>query len=211
MRQDESYKRHVGPVSVWDKVRARMTPFLVKNGLRPDHTLLDVGCGTMRNALPLIEYLDRGNYFGIDSDGEAIEAGIENEIPKTLGIDKAPRFREDDTFDIRYFGIHFDWVFANAVFIHCGHDQLAVFLWEISRMVFENKMTCTLMLDVRIGPKAYQRGVSRNYAGHASHQNVSYTPKSIRKLLDEYDGKIIKVHRLEGRKKRRMFHVEFKP
>jgi hypothetical protein len=38
--------------------------FLIEAGLEPEHYFCDLGCGTLRVGLPVIEYLAPGRYFG---------------------------------------------------------------------------------------------------------------------------------------------------
>src|SRR5689334_3179458 len=45
---------------------------LIRHGLRPDHFLIDVGCGSGRLAVALREYL-RGPYLGIDVVPELLQ------------------------------------------------------------------------------------------------------------------------------------------
>ncbi len=45
---------------------------LMSRGLRPDHRVLDIGCGIGNLAVPLTEYL-RGNYHGFDVNADAID------------------------------------------------------------------------------------------------------------------------------------------
>src|SRR5207248_6045542 len=40
--------------------------FLVESGCRPDHRVLDFGCGALRAGVHVIPYLNAGNYFGVD-------------------------------------------------------------------------------------------------------------------------------------------------
>ena len=35
-------------------------------GLQPRHVFLDLGCGTLRGGIPIIDYLETGNYWGVD-------------------------------------------------------------------------------------------------------------------------------------------------
>ena len=44
---------------------ASLATLLVRAGLHPEHTVLDLGCGLGRVALPLTQYLT-GSYFGLD-------------------------------------------------------------------------------------------------------------------------------------------------
>ena len=41
-------------------------------GLRPDHHVIDIGCGSGRLALPLTNFLRRGRYEGFDIDPDMI-------------------------------------------------------------------------------------------------------------------------------------------
>ncbi len=40
--------------------------YLKEHGLRPEMRMLDIGCGNLRAGWRFIEYLDSGNYYGID-------------------------------------------------------------------------------------------------------------------------------------------------
>lgn len=42
-------------------------------GIRPDHTVLEIGCGIGRDAIPLSEYLADGRYIGVDIIQRSIE------------------------------------------------------------------------------------------------------------------------------------------
>ena len=67
-RISESYRRHslVGPARLWRMKRSFQIEALKRLGLDEDDTFLDVGCGTLRGGLPVVEYLRQGGYFGFD-------------------------------------------------------------------------------------------------------------------------------------------------
>ena len=66
---DRKQRRHglVGPAKVWKQKRAFQYAFLTSYGLQQQHILLDIGCGTLRGGIPLIDYLEPRNYIGIDN------------------------------------------------------------------------------------------------------------------------------------------------
>jgi len=57
----------------WDKAGNIQFQFLIQEGLKPELTLLDIGCGPLRAGLLFIKYLAPGNYTGIDISQEAIK------------------------------------------------------------------------------------------------------------------------------------------
>lgn len=49
--------------------------WIVELGLKPEHTLADYGCGTLRVGVHAIKYLDPGRYWGLEVSGEFLEEG----------------------------------------------------------------------------------------------------------------------------------------
>ena len=68
-------RRHsmVGPAHLWKMKRDFQNRFLRQIGLRPEHYFLEIGCGTLRGGIPIIQYLEQGHYFGLDVRNEVIE------------------------------------------------------------------------------------------------------------------------------------------
>lgn len=62
----------VGPIGYWELLQEYQFTFLKNMGLRPNHTLLDIGCGPLQGGIKLIEYLDANHYFGVDLCHEPI-------------------------------------------------------------------------------------------------------------------------------------------
>ena len=57
----------------FDRIGKGIAAGLIKNGLLPDHTVLDVGCGLGRVARGLVQFLEGGSYTGIDACLSSIE------------------------------------------------------------------------------------------------------------------------------------------
>ena len=107
----------VGPADIWESKREFQFNFLIDRHLKEDHFLLDIGCGTLRGGIPLIEYLDIGHYYGVEArdyvlnEGkkELAEAGLERKQPTLLHSPDILQL----TFDYK-----FDYIWAFAVLIH---------------------------------------------------------------------------------------------
>ncbi len=96
--------------------------FLKGVGLLPHHQFLDLGCGTLRGGIPLIEYLDVGHYTGIDVRPAVLEEGC-RELEEAGLVGQAPRLL--GCKDLREFdaGRRFDVIWAFQVLIHM-HDSV---------------------------------------------------------------------------------------
>ena len=112
-------KRHelVGPPKLWKMKQQFQIDFLKKMGLTPTHAFLDIGCGTLRGGIPLIDYLDEGNYTGIDVREENIKEALNELKEEGLG-NKKPTILSFDSFVDLHLHQKFDVMFAFSVLIH---------------------------------------------------------------------------------------------
>jgi len=60
---DPQYRAYVGPPEDYDLIAAMTFNLLTTLGLRQHHSLLDIGCGSLRIGRLLIPYLNQGKYF----------------------------------------------------------------------------------------------------------------------------------------------------
>ena len=105
---------------MWEELGRLQADYMVAQGLKPDHTFIDVGCGSLRAGVLLADYLDAGRYFGIDISRELLDAGYDREI-KSLGLDqklKRTQLHVTGEFDLSPFGVKFDYGIAQSVFTH---------------------------------------------------------------------------------------------
>jgi glycosyltransferase involved in cell wall biosynthesis/SAM-dependent methyltransferase len=129
---DRHYRAYVGPPEDYDLIAAMTFNLITTLGLRQDHTVLDIGCGSLRIGRLLIPYLNVGNYSGIDPNRWLIDKGIKNEIGKDQIKIKQPRFYiSNSAKDLRADAM-FDFAIAQSIFSHCGPDLLEGWLMDIS-------------------------------------------------------------------------------
>jgi SAM-dependent methyltransferase len=92
--------------------------YLMRHGLKPQDRVLEIGCGNLRAGRLLIEYLDPGNYYGIDISPHVLLAaqdtlareGLQPKLPYlVLADDLTFAFLPDR---------HFDIVHAHSLFSH---------------------------------------------------------------------------------------------
>ncbi len=120
--------------------------FTELGGLRPEHRVLDVGCGIGRMALPLVEYLEGGSYAGFDNGRGMVRwcqraissrhpefqfewAPVHNGRYNPFGVVEATDYRfpyEDDSFD---------FAFATSVFTHLRVAAARRYIDEIARVL----------------------------------------------------------------------------
>lgn len=131
---DPQYRAYVGPPEDYDLVAAMAFNLLTTLGLRQHHSLLDIGCGSLRIGRLLIPYLNRGRYFGVEPNEWLVEEGIRRELGETLVEIKRPRFFFSDSPEtIAQAKIPFDFALAQSIFSHCGLDLIQAWLSAISR------------------------------------------------------------------------------
>jgi SAM-dependent methyltransferase len=143
-------RRHalVGPAHLWRAKRAFQVHFLKQVGLQPHHYLLDIGCGTLRGGIPIIEYLEKGHYFGIESRADVLEEG-KQELAQSHLEHKEPALIAASDISHVDLGRHFDYIWAFSVLIHMTDKILADCLSLIRLHLAHNGY---FYANVKIGP-----------------------------------------------------------
>jgi len=127
------YRSYVGPPGNYDLVSAMIFNLLTCAGLRQNHKLLDVGCGSLRAGRLLIPYLNAGNYIGIEPNRWLVEDGIMNEVGWDQIRLKRPIFSYHDSLQEFTDPLGIDYALAQSIFSHCGLDLIDNWLMQVSR------------------------------------------------------------------------------
>jgi SAM-dependent methyltransferase len=128
----EWHRRAVG--GKWDEIGQLQFDFLVGEGLRPEHYLLDVGCGSLRGGVHFVKHLEPGHYFGIDQSAELLAAG-ESELERAGVTGKHPTLVAGSDFAVGDLGQSFDFVLAQSVFTHLPFNRIVRCVAEVDRVL----------------------------------------------------------------------------
>lgn len=107
-----------GPIQYFELVGRDTIITLLQNGLRPDHTILDFGCGAIRLGYWIIRLMERGHYYGIEPNFAMLETGKKYSLGSELINLKQPTFSTNADCDFSVFGVQFDFVVARSIFTH---------------------------------------------------------------------------------------------
>lgn len=114
----------------WDTIGPLQLDYLVAQGLRPEHHLLDVGCGGLRGGIHFVRYLDAGHYCGIDRNQNFLDGG-KRELEAAGLAGRGATLLQDDQFHFSRFGRTFDYAVATSVFTHLPFNTIMRCLGEI--------------------------------------------------------------------------------
>ncbi|MCK7589889.1 class I SAM-dependent methyltransferase [Subsaxibacter sp. CAU 1640] len=132
-------KRHslVGAGNLWQMKRDFQIKFLMSQGLKPSDKLMDIGCGTLRGGIPIIDYLDVSNYYGIEVRKGVLEEGIKelkasnllHKMPKLIHFNHFDEIKADDEIDV---------MFAFSVLIHLNDTIVDACFQMASKLLSED-------------------------------------------------------------------------
>ncbi len=130
--------------------RAFQMRFLKEAGLRPEHYLFDIGCGTLRGGIPLIEYLEPGHYYGVELRADVLregrkelkEAGLTSRVPVLMTAARLNELEVETSFD---------YVWGFSVLIHMTDEALDDCLSLVRRVL---KPDGVFLANVKIGEEA---------------------------------------------------------
>ncbi len=119
---DHHYRAYVGPFGQYDVMGLTQAALLYACGLRENHKLLDLGCGSLRAGRLLIPYLQRGGYYGIEPNEWLVEEGIRENVGQDMIFMRQPRFSYNADFDCSVFGEKFDFIIAQSIMSHTKRE-----------------------------------------------------------------------------------------
>ncbi len=152
MRELHELELMVGPLGYWKELQSYQLNILISNGLKPEHKLLDLGCGPLQGGIAFIKYLDANNYYGVDIREASLNAGI-RQVKKNHLENKNPViFLTDDFGKKKLSGIKFNFIWASQILYYFDDKKLnSIMDWLSISLTDEGKF-----LGDIIGPKHYE-------------------------------------------------------
>jgi hypothetical protein len=139
------HRNYIG--GMWEEIGRLQFHFLVQQGLKPSHCLLDIGCGSFRGGVYFIDYLDAGNYLGIEKERTLIEFGIEKELGSAIYEKKKPELVVSDNFTFDRFSKKPHFSVAQSLFTHLTAHDICLCLKQLRRFVEPNHLLFATFLE----------------------------------------------------------------
>ncbi len=165
----------VGPLGFWDTLRAYQLRVLRSHGLKPGHTMMDLGCGPLQGGVAFIGYLAPRNYVGLDINPRRIEVARE-EVARYRLAGKRPMLLTSSTFgQAELNGQVFDFIWASQILYYFDDDAIS----NLMRMVSQRLAPGGKMLGDIIGPNHYEQKFPE-------YDVILHTRESLQKAASPY-------------------------
>jgi len=118
-----------------DNNRRFQIDFLKSQGLSPEKLLLEIGCGTLRGGIPIIDFLAPGNYYGVDVRQVVLNEAL-RELEEFNLQEKKPNIFLLNTKE--QLKVKFDIIWSFQVLLHMKQTKLEQALEFVSRHLDKN-------------------------------------------------------------------------
>jgi cyclopropane fatty-acyl-phospholipid synthase-like methyltransferase len=175
----DQHREFVG--SFWDEIGILQFEFLVKNGLKPHHQVLDLGCGALRGGVHIIKYLNKHCYTGLDANSSLLRAA-KKELKKYDLENKYPDLIHEQNFKIEKKNDGFDFVLSISLFTHLPIHLIEVCLKSVVSILAEKGFFYSSFFEVAdenlCGPILHNPGNIHTYKQNDPfHQSRSQIQK----------------------------------
>ena len=111
---------------LWDEIGSLQLSFMISQGLKPHHRMVDIGCGCLRGGVRFVDYLEPGHYYGVDLSQDLLDAGFDIELSAAGLQHKLPREHliATNIFDFSAIEGTVDFAFAQSLFTHLPMNHI---------------------------------------------------------------------------------------
>jgi ABC-type polysaccharide/polyol phosphate transport system ATPase subunit len=132
-RPDVTPWHRVVPGGRWEEAGLWQFEFLKREGLRPHHFVLDMGCGSLAGAFHLLQHMEPHRYWGVETNRAAFDAGVTSELVPFGVAPEAGHFVINDRLDLDEIPHSFDFAIAHSLFTRLPLNQIPRVIVEVLR------------------------------------------------------------------------------
>jgi len=133
LRDKDRLEDAMGFRGQFDEHRRFQIALLKERGLVPTNRLLEIGCGPLTGGIPIIDYLESGNYVGVDVRNSVLDMSWK-EVGKAGLSAKTPRLICSSSFGSKELGDQtFDFVLSFSVLYHLDDEILNSYFAAVRR------------------------------------------------------------------------------
>lgn len=162
------YQAAVGAGDNWDAHGTLQRDFLVSQGLKSGHRLLDIGCGTGRLARKVAPILYPGGYHGVDIAEAAINAAKDLSVAEGWAAN-SPTFWLAEIPAAEVTG-PFDYLWSFSVFIHLPQSIMEAVMRRAAAVMHAGSRFYWAYVPE---PKTYRSGVKQFRHTLADYQRAA--------------------------------------
>ena len=169
---------------LWEELGQLQLDFMKNSGLKPENTLLDIGCGCLRGGVKFIEYLNAKKYYGFDISPDLIDIGL-----KVEAADFASKISNDNFYAAEKFRYPNSWknieyAIAVSLFTHLSLNSIVRCLFNTHKALQPGALFyATIFLapndgkysDIEQSPKIITYMDSDPY--HYTYEDMTYVAK----------------------------------
>lgn len=108
---------------------------LLREGLKSADYVLEIGCGSLIAAIPIMSFLEPKHFVGIDPNKWLIDASLKIKENKNVVDEKQCRFFYNEDFDASQANIQFDYVISHSIISHAPLWQFKLFLQNCAKVL----------------------------------------------------------------------------
>lgn len=165
---------------------------LKEEGFKKSSTVLEIGCGALVASVPIIEYVSKGNYTGIDPNAWLWEASLKNKAVKELVEKKAATLGANADFTTGTKD-KFDYIISHSVVTHCSDANLIEFAQGTAKNSHKDTIllfSC-LLCDTPVTASEWQYPGSRTFT--LEQIKEAFKGKKV-EVMPAYTDIVVKAH-----------------
>lgn len=137
-----------GPTDKFSEMGPHVLEVLVELGMKNTSKVLEVGAGLSRVSKYIIDFVDEGNYCGIEPNGDMLAVGAAHMIGRETLLKKKSRYSTNLDFDFGVFEENFDVVTSRSVWTHTSKVQIEIYLRSFAQNAALGAFLATTVVKV---------------------------------------------------------------